>query len=245
MQTYLINLDRSADRLAEFRRINAHLAAVERVAAVDGASVDRQQLVNAGIIASDLGYAPGALGCALSHVGLWRMAADHAEPITVAEDDAIFHAQFDRLAAGIMAMLPANWDLVLWGWNFDSILCFDFLPGISPCVARFSQDQLRSATAKFQTRTFSPQAYRLLRAFGSVCYSVSAAGASKLLRQSLPIRPMTVAFPTVDAEFPNRGIDIVMNAAYPDVGAFVSFPPLVITRNDNARSTVQPVASGP
>ena len=179
------------------------------------------------------------MGRALSHVGLWRMAIARAQPITIAEDDAIFHLQFDGLAASVIATLPADWDLVLWGWNFDSILAFDLLPGISPCVSRFDQGQLRNATAKFQIRALSPKAYRLLRAFGSVCYSVSPTGANKLLEQSLPIRPMTVAFPTIDPAFPNRGIDIVMNASYSSIGAFVSFPPLVVTRNDNAISTVR------
>jgi glycosyl transferase family 25 len=240
MQVHLINLDRSVDRLAEFRRVNAHLGSVERVAAVDGGSVDRQRLVDAGTLAPDLAYTPGAIGCALSHIGLWRMAMDRRQPLTVAEDDAIFHLQFDILAASVIATLPMDWDLVLWGWNFDSILAFDLLPGISPCVARFNQDQLRNATAKFQLRALGPKAYRLLRAFGSVCYSVSPAGANKLLAHSLPIRPLAVAFPTVDPAFPNRGIDIVMNAAYSSIAAFVSFPPLVVTRNDNAVSTVQP-----
>jgi GR25 family glycosyltransferase involved in LPS biosynthesis len=239
VQIHLINLDRRVDRLAEFTRVNAHVAAIERVAAVDGSTVDRQRLVDSGTIASDLAYTQGAIGCALSHMGLWRKAVAHAQPITIAEDDAVLHLQFDSLAVGLISTLPADWDLVLWGWNFDSILAFDLLPGISPCVARFDQNQLRNATAKFQTRALSPRAYRLLRAFGSVCYSVSPAGANKLLTQSLPIRPMTVAFPTVDPAFPNLGIDIVMNAAYSHIAAFVSFPPLVVTCNDRAISTVQ------
>jgi glycosyl transferase, family 25 len=238
MRICVINLDRSADRLAEFGRVNAHLHTVERVAAIDGSTIDQQQLINTGTIAADLAYTPGALGCAVSHVMLWKMAAAGDEPITIVEDDAIFNSQFAALAKDMIATLPADWDLVLWGWNFDSILCFDLLPGISPCVARFNQDQLRSATTKFQSRALNPRAYRLLRAFGSVCYSVSPSGASKLMAQSLPIRPMTVAFPTVDPQFPNHGIDIVMNAAYPNLSAFVSFPPLVVTRNDSAASTV-------
>jgi glycosyl transferase family 25 len=239
MQIYLINLDRGVDRLAQFRRVNAHLLAVERVSAVDGSTVDRQQQVDAGTIAPDLAYTTGALGCALSHIALWQKAMAGDKPITITEDDAIFNSQFAVLSAGLIATLPADWDLVLWGWNFDSILCFDLLPGISPCVARFSEVLLRNATTKFQKRVLNPVAYRLLRGFGTLCYSISPTGAKKLLAQSLPIRPMTVAFPTVDPAFPNCGIDIVMNAAYPNLSAFVSFPPLVVTRNDKTISTIQ------
>ena len=45
MHIHVINLDRSVARLDEFRRWNAHMPEIERFAAIDGAAVDRQQLL--------------------------------------------------------------------------------------------------------------------------------------------------------------------------------------------------------
>src|ERR1700693_507992 len=70
-QVHLINLDRSTGRLKKFQEYNPHLENILRVPAVDGASVNRQELMDDGTIAENLSYELGALGGALSHVGLW------------------------------------------------------------------------------------------------------------------------------------------------------------------------------
>ena len=42
-----------------------------------------------GTITKDLAYTPGALGCALSHVALWKKAVSQNKSITIFEDDII------------------------------------------------------------------------------------------------------------------------------------------------------------
>ena len=88
-QIHLINLDRSTDRLAKFARRNSHLSSVLRSPAVDGARVDRQALLRGGLIRADCPYGNGALGCALSHIELWKKAYAEDRAVTVFEDDAI------------------------------------------------------------------------------------------------------------------------------------------------------------
>ena len=212
---------------------------VQRFSAIDGRAVDPAQLIESNTITPDLDYTEGAMGCALSHIFFWEAAVSQNAVITVCEDDAIFHESFQLTAAKLINSLPVDWDFVMWGWNFDSILLFDFMPGISPCLATFNQEQMRSAVGQFQSQMLSPQLYRLHRGFGTICYTVSASGASKLLASSLPVRPLTVSFPMINPAFPNNGIDIVMNDAYPRLNAFVCFPPLVLTTNDHATSTVR------
>lgn len=238
MQIHVINLDRSTERVREFQRQNAHMRGIQRYSAIDGSTVDRQALVEAKKIAPGLLYTNGAIGCAMSHLHFWEAAAAENSQITICEDDAIFHHAFPDLASRFITGLPEDWDLVLWGWNFDSILCFELLPGVSPCLARFDQDHLRKTVDHFQRQALAPQPFRLIRAFGTPCYTVSPSGARKLLDRCLPIRPFTIPFPTIHPEFPNNGIDIVMNREYQDINAYVSVPPLVITKNDHAISTV-------
>jgi glycosyl transferase, family 25 len=85
----------------------------------------------------------------------------------------------------------------------------------------------------------TPQAFRLTRALGIPCYSVSPKGARALKAACLPLARIKVHFPGLNRHLPNFGIDVMMNNAYPQISAFVSFPPLVITRNEIRKSTVQ------
>lgn len=238
MEISLINLDRQPDRLASFQRFNAHLSQVTRVAAMEGGNYSRAVLLEKNIFAEPMpGYTAGAIGCALSHLSQWENAFNTGKVTTVAEDDALFHPDFESLAPEVIKSLPCEWDIVLWGWNFDSILLFDMLPGGLSCLGMFDQSQLRASLDAYRTSKIAPQAYRLLRAFGTVCYSISPAGAGRMHKHCLPIRPMESFYPGLNRTLPNEGIDRMMNAAYPQLRAYVCFPPLVVTENDHATST--------
>jgi len=240
MRVSFLNLDRSQERLETFLEVNSHLTDLHRVTAIDGLNYSRKDLQEAGVALGDLRtYTDGAIGCALSHLCQWELASKTSEPLTLAEDDAIFHCRFEQLAAEMIDSLPAEWDIIQWGWNFDSILAFDFMPGVSNCVAIFDQVALRNSVTHFQQLPLRPVPYRLQRSFGAVCQSISPGGAVKLLRHCLPLRPMDTFFPLLNRVLPNTGIDNMMNDIYPAINAYVCVPPLVITKNDYATSTVQ------
>jgi len=240
MEISLLNLDRSPDRLAAFHRMNAHLKSVVRIAAMDGARFSRPMLIEKKILAEPMpDYTDGAIGCALSHLSRWEQAVLDKKPVTVAEDDAVFHRDFDTIAPAVLDSLPPDWDILLWGWNLDSILLFDMLPGM-PCLGNFDQQQLRSSIAAYQQSPIRPSTFRLTRAFGTVGYSISPAGAERLYNHCVPIRPMDTFYPGLDRTLPNTGIDRMMNEAYPSLQSYVCFPPLVVTENDHTKSTVLP-----
>ena len=241
MSMHLINLDRSSERLAEFKAANPHLENVRRFSAIDGYQQDIAALVARGIFEPGVaeGYTPGALGAALSHLALWDEAITTEEALTICEDDAIFNRGFAAIAVDVLEALPPDWDFILWGWNFDSWLLFDLLGGVSPCLCCFDEEQMRAAVAPFQAQAVTPQPFRLRRALGIPCYSVSAKGARALKAACLPLARIKVHFPGLNRHLPNFGIDVMMNNAYPEISAFVSFPPLVITRNEIRKSTVQ------
>jgi glycosyl transferase, family 25 len=184
-------------------------------------------------------YTNGAIGCALSHFRQWEITAKGRDVVTLAEDDAIFHLQFEEFAVKVLANLPANWDLIHWGWNFDTILAFDLLPDVSSCVAVFDQSTLRANVARYQKLVFTPSPYRLQRSLGLVCQSISPSGAAKLLQHCIPIRPMEGYYPILNRNLRNTGIDNMMNELYPSINAYVCVPPLVVTKNEHALSTVQ------
>src|SRR5690349_3987373 len=109
---HLINLDRSADRLAEFKSRNPHLSNVTRFPAVDGSRLDRAELADRGAIEPNLGYTAGALGNSLSHFALWELALQSSEPVTLCEDDAVFHHSFEHRSAALLRCLPGDWHIV-------------------------------------------------------------------------------------------------------------------------------------
>lgn len=240
MDIRVINLDRSKDRLLTFETLNSHLnLKFLPFSAVDGKEVARGPLVDRGIITADLCYGDGALGCALSHLALWDLAIEQKQSLTVCEDDAIFNRGFEVAAESLIKALPGEWHMILWGWNFDSVLLFDMLPGVSPCLGIFNQARMRMGIDAYQSASLMPRPFRLVRAFGTVGYSVSPTGAQALKQHCLPFRNMDIFFPGLERSVPNRDLGIMVNDAYPRIHAYVSFPPLIITRNLHSISTVQ------
>lgn len=245
MQISFLNLDRSTDRLATFLAWNSHLTDLHRISATDGCSYSRSDLRSVGVLDGNMSeYTNGAIGNALSHFGEWERASKGSEVLTLAEDDAVFHRDFESLATKTLAKLPPDWDFILWGWNFDSILSFDLLPGVSSCVALFDQASLRTNVTRYREMPLQPVPYRLNRAFGVMCQSISPSGAAKLLKHCIPIRPMQTYYPLLNRIIRNGAVDHMMNALYPQINAYVCVPPLAVTENDHAISTVQTASAG-
>ena len=247
MRVHVISLDRTPERFSAFTAVNRHLAEATRLSAVDGRQLDMAGLVARGLVARDVltAYSPSALGCALSHVGLWTAAMETGRSLTVAEDDAIFHGDFDRLAESAMRELPADWDIVLWGFNFDRFMSFEMLPGVSYCVGQFDQPGMQAGTGTFQRLALSPRLFKLRWAFGTVCYSISPKGARLFGTGLCPLRPIISVVPEGrhappgTTHFRSVGLDNAMCSLYPRLNAFVSMPPLVVSKNESTNSTVQ------
>jgi GR25 family glycosyltransferase involved in LPS biosynthesis len=185
-------------------------------------------------------YTHGAIGCALSHLALWRQAATTDETLTIAEDDAILRRDFEVASAVAMAQAPRGWDIIVWAWNLDSLLCFNVMPGVAPLVAVSKQEQMRESIPAFREMTRDPVLVPLAACWGTPCYSVSPEGAVKLLNACWPPRDDPVLIPVVNHAFENTGIDIAMMRAYPEIGAYVSLPPLAVTPNISADSLTLP-----
>jgi GR25 family glycosyltransferase involved in LPS biosynthesis len=226
MQIHVVNLDRSIGRFAKFKERNAHLLEIHRVSAVDGATVNKQQLVNDGTIADDVAYSPGALGCALSHVKLWKQAVDQNRILSILEDDAVCSFHFADETARLLATLPADWDLIKWGSLFyPKFSWVDF--GFSKATLHFYDSNYGDDLEAFQRTRFRFSAIRLAHSFGTMGYSLSPKGARKLLDYCLPLRKRTITFPGAGVVVDDLHIDIAMCGAFVSMEAFTCIPPLV------------------
>lgn len=234
----VISMARSTERRAVFAHNNAHVP-FSFVDAVDGVQIYPELGRTPDLFDPALRYSPGALGCATSHLLLWQEVVATGSVMTIVEDDAILRHDFVEQSEKILASLDPGWDMVVWGWNFDSILSLNIMPGVSPVVALFDQGQMRGANAEFQRMGGTPAVHRLDKCFGTPAYAISPAGARKFLGNCLPLKNFEVFFPVLNRRIPNNGIDIAMNRIYSQTATYCSLPPLAITNNDPATSLIQ------
>jgi glycosyl transferase family 25 len=116
LRAFVINLDRSSDRLArmsaEFARVGM---AFERFPAVYGTdlpdSLKPYFCDAAGRVATPL--RPGEIGTYASHLGVWQRIVRERVPVAlVCEDDIFLPDDLPGLIGQLLATLPAGWDVV-------------------------------------------------------------------------------------------------------------------------------------
>lgn len=235
----VINLERSVDRKNAFIRNNKTLH-YEFVQGVDGKSLGVDKTHNEKYFINPLSFPSlGAYGVALSHLQQWEKAIDLDIALTIAEDDAIFREDFNDESVKIMRQLPSDWDIILWGWNFDSILSINAIPDISSSVVVFDQAQLRRNVDKFKCEKSKSYPFRLDKCFGIPAYTISPRGAKLFKSKCFPMQNFELYFPVLNKKLPNAGIDIAMNRVYSEANSYVAFPPLAVTKNDHEISTIQ------
>jgi len=247
MQAYVISLASTPWRLDAFMRNNAGLG-IEflRYEAVDGARIDRDALYAAGVLEDrDIDITDTAIGCALSHMALWQIARDENRIVTICEDDAVLRGDFASVYAREVAANP-EFDTLHWGFNFDTHACYA-IPGYGECVFLSDERQLRGeqVAQTFRAGRHPVHLYRAVRFHGLPCYTVSPAGADKLLKLCRPLRKFRADF-----EMPNgyggvsnlyfwmAGIDSFCLQDLARLNAWVTIPPLAITPNDKMLSTI-------
>lgn len=113
---YLLNLDRSPDRLSSVQKSADELGiVVTRVPAVDGRSLTPEQQSGIDLRAFERRNGkrvlPGEIGCYLSHLKALQLIADGtADYAVIIEDDVRFTDDFQRLTVELADI--AGWDMV-------------------------------------------------------------------------------------------------------------------------------------
>lgn len=238
MLIHLINLDRSSERLARFRQVNSHLTAVSRFPAVDGRGLDMDELTRTDVVTSGLNYTPNTIGCALSHIALWRKAVEERTWLTICEDDAIFSSSYEHHAARLLENV-GDWDFILWSGSMRCYTWLDVLPGGIGARLQFLEGPLFDNVLAFQEAPTQPALLPARYLLGLHCYSLSLRGARALLDHCLPLRPGVTDFAGFGLRLENTGIDCVMNGVLPSLNTYVCLPPLVIDdlRVDSVRTS--------
>lgn len=236
----VISLDRHPVKYARFLARNSRDdISFSKFTAIDGMTLNRDALITNGVIATDLEYQLGALGCAMSHLSLWNLAIQSNSIIHVAEDDAVFRHDLGQHMRQTLDSIPANdFDLIFWGFNRDLNAAFE-IPGVGNCMVIMDEGDIKNEDdlMVYQSSSSPASLMRLTRAFGTLCYSISPAGAQKLMTACLPLRPMTLDVSwgdgiggTLDLIFNNVGIDVLLGVMFQkQINSYLMFPPLAIS----------------
>ena len=168
MKCYLINLDRSPERLAFFAEQAAASGIVfERMPAIDGAALLHEEI--AGAVSRRPVFQPvnaGEAALFLTHRKCWQAFMDSGAPYAaIFEDDAVLAPRAGEILARLQALAP-DIDVVKLETTLRGVVLTDKALEITP---PYGLHELQSWHG------------------GTAAYAVSRAGAQKLLRQTMPI----------------------------------------------------------
>lgn len=238
IKAHVISLTRTPDRLQRFRKNNSHVdLAIEHFEAVDGSALRHDDPSLAEIFGPrSESYTPGARGSALSHLRLWQSCIEENWPAVIFEDDAIIRRDFDRVLGKALATMHRDWDIVLFGYNTDSVLTVDteaarrtyVFPTKYPSEAVLLRSAMNTPEVAF---------LRLHHAFGLCGYAVSPKGAQLLSRRCFPLDDRVLHIARI-GRIRASTLDGMMNAVFSKTRAFACYPPAVLSPNDKAASTV-------
>ncbi len=176
--TYVINLDKSVERLAVFKKHANNLGIhFTRWSATNGFGLSKQERTSvSGNLCKFLGCAPGVIGCYLSHIRLLKHIINtNNDPqnlpakswYLIFEDDAYIHPNFiNSLKTLFNNELSASNDNNVWSSNpFPHMIQ----------LGRFS---------KFiPHRHVSPNLAKVLFANGTTCYIINLQGAKRIVQE--------------------------------------------------------------
>ena len=116
-KVYVINLAHRVDRRLQLERQMEFLPSLKNrlqiVTAVDGNQIQNHSKLN-----------NGELGCAMSHIGIWKDAlANKYNTILVFEDDVILDEKFEEKLSNLLAEIRSNFDwLYLYNtWDYRPV----------------------------------------------------------------------------------------------------------------------------
>ena len=201
-KTFLINLDRRPDRLQNFKDKTsaASFTTWERFSAVDGTTLAPTEEIKYLFRNNDFNYRRTFIGCALSHLELWRKLANSEDNVyLILEDDIDFSCNFvQEIYKHLPKILNEGPDLCYLGYSLRPV--------------KFNLE----SSYKYKSHIENVSIIEFNCIGGIFAYTISKNGAKKLLQ-------------IIDSYGIGHGIDYLMMLYwdYMDVRCF--YPPIVFT----------------
>jgi len=193
----VVNLDSRPDRWKTVKQLMPLGLQYERFSAVDGRTLKMTDELKHLFRDNDFGFRQGVVGCALSHLELWRSVTD--QPLLILEDDIEFAPCFEIKLHSILKTAPPFWDVLFIGHH---LLKEHITDHRDPYNLPYWEDMLKYSV---------PNRISWVGTFG---YLVSPAGARKLVE-------------FVETHGIQHGVDYLMQLRFPHLAAYGCRPMLV------------------
>tara|TARA_B100000674_G_scaffold382195_2_gene325125 strand:+ start:1471 stop:2241 length:771 start_codon:yes stop_codon:yes gene_type:complete len=238
----VISLKRTPERLKAFYDFNKNSLVdwkVDVIHGIDGFGQEQINQQSRWVSASAREHwTKGAIGSALSHIKAWRRCIELNQEVIIVEDDTILAMNLKSKLEDLKLIGNAanHSSFVLLGWNTDSVLQAELLPGLEmislfePIYPNHQQiEQIINSDRK-------PHLCNLNVCFGLPAYWINPKTANELLDTCMPLKTennnMTRGIPqhflvTLDGMLTNR---------YKEINAKVTIPPLALALNDQSTS---------
>src|SRR6185437_3700529 len=171
IRVYVINLAKDVDRWHRIQRALLTLGISPiRIRAVDGTSRASliRRLIKHDFATKDWALTPGEIGCALSHIGVWKKVARDGLAAVILEDDVEIPSSFERFYFKDLPLFLQRCDIV----KFEGLF-FDHTSRSGPVLHNGSSTKL--------IVTFRPT-------LGTAGYALTRRGAEALLSRTAKIK---------------------------------------------------------
>ncbi len=122
METYVINLKRRPDRLEKItKKLNDMAFTYKIFEAIDGSTLASTDELKNMFRNNDFRYRKGVIGCALSHISLWKQLINSDKDLyLIYEDDINFSDNFREKYDKILESLTEkkSWDMMYLGYSW-------------------------------------------------------------------------------------------------------------------------------
>lgn len=197
--------------------------------------VDRHALVVERVIAPDNRYDREALAQALIQAAIWRDCAESRTVAHVADSRVVLRDRFAELIAPHVAA-PESFDLLVWAVDSCEPVDVGLAAGIDGRLIHNTTNPALDPAA-FRRGAAASLAFRLRSCGAPLGYTLSPAGARKLMALCLPFRSAPVVyFAETGRPCGSAGYHVAMAGHYVALQAFVLHPALGVAPPDPARS---------
>lgn len=217
----IVNLERRGERWIDVKNKLKNVGIKEdeyaRFNAIDGYSLSMNDEIKHIFRNNQFFYRCGVVGCALSHINLWKeLCKSDYDEFLILEDDITFASNFREKLMRVWKNIPSTFDLCYIGHSINPYLCCKnmYKNNDSPNIIKFTKNKYQNLK---DDDTFWG---------GTFGYIVSKSGARKLLNM---IDENCVYYP----------IDIDMRSNFKNMEVYSIIPHIVYSDLDMKNSDIQ------
>jgi GR25 family glycosyltransferase involved in LPS biosynthesis len=242
MKKYVVSTEIYRKRLELFQSSHPDLQDLHVKMGLNASTMDPNPMNNEGLkefVKEPCTWPMGAICCGVAHLEIFKEVIATNSPMTVFEDDAILTKDFDRKTTELLETIPGDWDIVQWGYNWDTFMWMRMIDRNGPVIKiDLCREMHRLDLNKFISGDTPSTLIPLEMCFGMHAYSISPSGAQKILDNFPGLTDELVVVKDLFLEYQSVSLDSQLGALYHQMNSYIAFPPLSYVHNDKSKSAI-------